>query len=136
VDLLVRLVALTGSLGFFVLKIVDVPWLRLRPGKHSWIAATIIIALMHVGAVQRVTTEASFAPSITVVSALAAIGLADPSAARRSFFTLLSFARPTAKNARPSFSATWLGWLETGLTAFHRILISALAPRAPPCAAH
>ncbi len=46
-----RLVALCTSVGFFILKIVDVPWLRLRSGWRSIVTFTIVIALIHVGAI-------------------------------------------------------------------------------------
>ena len=48
-----RLVALTASAGFFALKIIDVSWLRLKPGWRSGVAAVVVIALVHVGVVDR-----------------------------------------------------------------------------------
>lgn len=131
-DLLVRIVALFGSLGFFVLKIIDVPWLRLRPGARSWIASTIIVALMHVCAVQRVTEGSSAVSSITIVSVLAAIGLADPSPARRSMSSLLSALRTTATHKASAGSIVWSGWSNVCWSVLNRLLASAIAPRAPP----
>ena len=52
-SLLSRLVGLTVSAGFFALKIIDVSWLRLKPGWRSGVAAVVIIALLHVGVVDR-----------------------------------------------------------------------------------
>jgi len=50
---LARLMGLSVSASFFALKIVDVPWLHLRPGWRSVVAAIVVIALLHVAVVDR-----------------------------------------------------------------------------------
>jgi hypothetical protein len=50
---LVRLVGLLASAAFFILKTIDVPWLRLRAGPRSAITGVLVIALAHVGVVDR-----------------------------------------------------------------------------------
>ncbi len=46
---------LLASAVFFVLKFVDVPWLRVKPGWRTSVASLIIIGLLHVGILDRAT---------------------------------------------------------------------------------
>lgn len=48
-----RLVILTASQAFFVLKLLDVSWLRLRAERRVWLVATLGIALLHAGVISR-----------------------------------------------------------------------------------
>lgn len=133
-ELLVRLVALSGSLGFFLLKIVDVPWLRLRPGRRSWVAAAGVVALMHVGAVQRSVFDAASPASFPLVATLAAGGLADPVPVRRALRDLTTH---VVFSSSPVFCPRgvlghWVGWADAVLFRLRPCPIAARAPRAPP----
>ena len=48
-----RVLLLAASTVFFLLKIVDVQCLRLKPGWHSWVAFTLVVALLHINVIQR-----------------------------------------------------------------------------------
>ncbi len=50
---LARFVGMSLAAAFFVLKIIDVPWLRLAPGWRTAVAAVVVVALLHVGVVDR-----------------------------------------------------------------------------------
>jgi len=56
VALTLRLVAMSGSTLFFLLKILDVPALRFCPGWRSAVAAIVVVAVLHVGVVDRAIT--------------------------------------------------------------------------------
>ena len=61
---LVRLLGLLASSAFFVLKLVDVSWLRLKPGWRSMATAILLIGLLHVGVLDRaVEGELAFSAS-------------------------------------------------------------------------
>lgn len=48
-----RVAAMTFSAAFFALKVLDVRWLRLCPGWRSVVAAIVVVALLHVGVIDR-----------------------------------------------------------------------------------
>lgn len=48
-----RFVGLILSIVVFVLKIIDVRWLRIAPGWRSVVLAVLVIGLLHVGVVER-----------------------------------------------------------------------------------
>ena len=48
-----RLAGLCASAVFFVLKVIDLPWLRLKPGPRAAVTAVLIVALLHVGVIER-----------------------------------------------------------------------------------
>ena len=50
---IVRLAGMSLSAAFFSLKVADVRCLRLRPGWRSFVTAAIVVALIHVGVVER-----------------------------------------------------------------------------------
>lgn len=54
VALVFRVLLLTFSSLFFVLKIIDVPWLRVLPGWRSTIASVVVVAFLHVSVINRV----------------------------------------------------------------------------------
>ena len=49
----VRFVAVGLTVAFFILKLIDVRWLRLTPGVRSWVAATVCVLLLHADVVRR-----------------------------------------------------------------------------------
>jgi hypothetical protein len=50
---MIRLAGLSASAAFFVLKIIDVPFLRLNSDWRSIVCIVLIIGLMHVGVIDR-----------------------------------------------------------------------------------
>lgn len=48
-----RAAAMGAAIVFFVLKIVDVPALRLNPGWRSVVASALAVALLHMGVLER-----------------------------------------------------------------------------------
>jgi hypothetical protein len=48
-----RILFLVFSQAFFVLKLLDVPWLRLRADRNAWIAVTLAFTLLHADLVVR-----------------------------------------------------------------------------------
>lgn len=52
-SLVPRIAGLTLSAIFFVLKVFDVSWLQMRSSRHAWVAAILIIGLLHVGVIDR-----------------------------------------------------------------------------------
>lgn len=54
VGFLLRIAGLSASAAFFVLKIIDAPWLRMNGGWRSFVSIVLILILMHVGAIDRV----------------------------------------------------------------------------------
>lgn len=133
-DLMVRLVALGGSLGFFLLKVADVSWLQLRPGRASWIASVAVVLLLHVNTVQRNVFDANPTTPVPVMATLAAGALLDPRAVRRAVREL-SFQLPRLCNERTGLCAVacrWAGWLDVVQSLLRRLLVAHLSPRAPP----
>ncbi len=62
-----RLLILSASAAFFVLKVVDVSWLRLKPGWRSWLASGLVVALLHVQVMKRASDGVlDIAPTGTV----------------------------------------------------------------------
>jgi len=59
--LFVRVTGLALSAAFFILKIVDVPWLRMRGGGRGVVTAVVIVALLHVGVLDRAVADTDFA---------------------------------------------------------------------------
>ena len=49
----VRCLILTLSQLLFAFKVADVPWLRMRPDRRTWLTLTLAIALLHAGVVHQ-----------------------------------------------------------------------------------
>lgn len=58
----IEVIGLSLSLAFFVLKVVDVRFLRLNPGWRSFVAASVIVALLHVNVLNRIADNGALAP--------------------------------------------------------------------------
>lgn len=54
-DRILRLLMLLASAGFFGLKIIDVSWLRVNPGWRSTVVSLLVVALLHLGVLERST---------------------------------------------------------------------------------
>jgi len=60
---ILRLAMLLASAAFFAFKFADVSWLRLRPGWRSAVVSAMIVALLHLSAVDRaIGTDFSSSP--------------------------------------------------------------------------
>lgn len=133
-DLLVRLVALSGSVAFFLLKIAGVSWLQLRPGRNSWIASFCVVVLLHVNTVQRNVFDADTYSPLPIVATLAATGLVDPRAVRRAVRELtfqLRHASLLGSIILPP-ARCWTGWSDSPRSLFELAHIGTRASRAPP----
>lgn len=133
-DTLVCCVALLGSIGFFILKIADVSWLRLRPGVHSWVAVTAVVALMHVNAVERAVLHGNTTSPLTFVAMLAGGSVIDAGAARRSGLLWLStfWSSVPQRPRTPMMVRRWSGWFDNAWALRHCFLAFLGSPRAPP----
>jgi len=133
---LLRALALSGLAGFFVLKIVDVSWLRLTGGWRSKVAAGIVVALLHVSVVERATgieTDLSPAHVGVVLFAAGAIDsrrLLRLTAALRRLFVRV-FLRIVPQHAIEQFAHGADHEQRPLLACAH---LNALPLRAPPCA--
>lgn len=133
---LLRALALSGLAAFFVLKFIDVRWLRLAGGWRSKVAATIVVALLHVGVVERATgIEADLSPAHVGVVLFVA-GAVDSrrllrltSALRRLFIRV--FFRIVPQWAAEQFAQLADHEQRSILARAH---LNALPLRAPPCA--
>ncbi len=61
-----RILFLVFSQAFFVLKLVDVPWLRLRADRNTWIAVTLAFTLLHADLVVRNISGRSESDTIAI----------------------------------------------------------------------
>lgn len=72
---------LGASAAFFLLKVVDVSWLHLGPSWRARVSATIVVALLHVGVMDRAvsgTDDISSAPIAVMLGASGAACLSGP----------------------------------------------------------
>jgi hypothetical protein len=135
VGLFARIFGLSLSAAFFGLKILDWPALRMRSGWRSWVTALVIVAVMHVGVMDRALTgEFLFEPShlglVFFVGTLWQFetirnGLRHLAALSRRPQMCRSFGRPLGP-----------GWRWIDLPAvYSRVFVPAfVGPRAPPFA--
>lgn len=75
----VRVVLVTLTQSIFILKLVDVPWLRLPRDRRVWLAVAVGVALLHAGVIDHATpllNEALGWHGLLVVSGLAALTVA------------------------------------------------------------
>lgn len=130
----VRLADLAASLLFFLLKIADVPWLRLNPGWRSFVAGWTAVALLHTGVFQRAVGDDAQWGAATVV-VLAGV-LVEAPVVGRLVRRLVRWVRAQQSPGRVavsflsrSFHEAWC----TCCTLLRWILLPVLAPpRAPP----
>ena len=133
---LARLLGLSASAVFFVLKIIDVPRLRMKPGWRSRATAILVIALLHVGVVERAVegeVELSAAHPGVVLFAAAAWRF---DALRHGLRRLLVDSVPIRLLRRRDhlggmFRGRSLEWAFMPLLLF--FVPSYAGPRAPPC---
>jgi len=136
--LVVRSLALGLSACFFVLKLADVTWLRLRPGWRPFIVSLSVMALLHVNVARRaVDGELDYSPAS--MAALLFVGtLVESDGVRRN---LVRWAKQVAAASdlriadnplSPEFCARAL--LDRARQRHSLLIRSLLAARPPPTA--
>lgn len=137
--MIVRLVGLLISAIFFVLKIVDVPWLRLKPGWRSAATAVIICGLLHVGVVERAMEgESPLSPAAhpgVVLFVAAAWRIDAVCHGLRRLLPTLASARLTRRRRRESDPCRTRSWESALRPALLFFVPSFAGPRAPPVSA-
>jgi hypothetical protein len=132
---LFRAAGLLASLGFFVLKILDVPWLRVRPGWRAAISAAVVVLLLHVGVVERFARgEFTYSPA-SFGAVLSAGSVWESAELRRTWRVLRDslFRRLSAAvvfTPPAVFRWTAWAWIESPPALSHRPGVR--SPRAPP----
>lgn len=77
--------ALTLSMVFFALKVMDVTFLRLRPGMRSWIAMSLAVALIHLDVI-RPDGQVVFSSETAIILATTSAAAILPRLLRASAF--------------------------------------------------
>lgn len=129
--LLVRLVGLTASALFFVLKVADVRWLRLRPGWRSAVAAVIVVALLHVGVVDRAVAGTLAVDPAPVGVVLFLGSLCHVDILRQAFGLILAILSAFGHSRREPHRRG-MRWENARPPALEQFIASLGAPRAPP----
>lgn len=78
-----RAIILAASAAFFVAKIRDVPWLRLRPGWRSTVSAALVIAFLHAGIVQHAQPASDDSTPTRLVASLFLTATVPPAGLRK-----------------------------------------------------
>ncbi len=133
-----RLFALSIAAIFFALKFADVPWLRLKRGWRSAIASLVIVALLHVNAVQRLAAGERMSSPTPLSAVLFAAVLVDVGAVRRQGLHLWNaVVRVSTDRARRRGrrSYPWnAAWPEAAIPPHSWLARTLLTPRPPPLA--
>lgn len=79
-----RVGGLALAIGFFVLKFIDVRWLRIRSGWRPAVASVVVVALLHGSAVSRQFDETTEFPAAPLGTVFFAGILLEGESARRS----------------------------------------------------
>ena len=132
VGLAIRFALLAASQAFFVLKLADVPWLRLGGDRRTWVAVVVCFALLHADVVQRNADEGRVFANVAAAQLIAAIPV------------LVLLARltavPQARGGRvisPRSATVLRAWLDRVLDTClvpvrQPMLVRAIPDRAPP----
>ena len=138
---LLRIVGLAASGAFFVLKIIDLPCLRVKPGWRSMVGVVLIIGLMHVGVVDR-TIGGEAATETAQLGFIALVGAVRCRAAiRHAFRRILNPLLPIRLIRRivplgrfnSGFEWTWADDIICRVSQTFHTTFS--GPRAPPLSA-
>ncbi len=68
-----RWFALSASQAFFVLKLVDVRWLRLPRSRRAWLIVTVAIALLHADVARRMVIDEASPAAAPVAAWVSAV---------------------------------------------------------------
>ena len=134
---LFRLISLCFWSLFFVLKIVDVAWLRLKPGWQSRIAAMVVVGFIHAGVIERVVAGDSGVTPVQFGFILSAAVSAKGEAVRRRLTFLGSMgssAAASSARALKGLRGRFIGLHELLRTPPDHFVPSFARLRAPPIA--
>lgn len=132
-----RLGTLFLASAFFALKIADVAWLRLPPGRKPFLAALTVVALLHAGAVERTTGAEILSPDGQVAVAMASGGVMGRDRLASLFRRLVARvpALDLDRAAHRFRHSVFSGWTdEFASPKFASAYLSSFGPRAPPFA--
>ena len=127
-----RAAGLSLSASFFLLKMIDVRWLRLKPGWRSFVTALIATAVLHVGVLERaVNSELACGPAH--VGVVLFIGAAGSVARLEQRLRALHDALPRLRVRKPVWTMCRQSAFETALPRpLLAFIPSYSGPRAPP----
>lgn len=129
-----RCLALSLSVAFCGLKVLDVPFLRLKPGWRSAISAGVAIALLHVGVLDHTPDRQSTVLPSQVGVVLFVGAFVDARTIAASMRRQLSFLRRVVRAEKVHVHLNpYLQAVEACFEPFHSSYEPCLAvPRAPP----
>ena len=131
-----RLFALSIAGIFFAFKFVDVPWLRLKRGWRSAVASLVIVALLHVNAVQRLAAGETMSSPTPLSAVLFVAVLVDVGAVRRRGLHLWNaVVRASTDRARRRGRRSYpckAAWPEAAIPPHSWLARGLLTPRPPP----
>jgi len=100
-------IALTLATVFFVLKVVDLPCLRIRADRRAWVAIVLVLGLIHVNALRPEQMSAAVPEySAVLVTTILATGLTFVRPLARAVLRRARSTRLTAA-LRPSSETVW-----------------------------
>ncbi len=124
-----RTAGLTLSQVLFVLALIEVRWLRLKPGRRTWLVLLLSIALLHAGVVERTLRDAPHAE----LAIPAEVGFLACIAAVVAVAYVFRIGRSSGDGVRPRLSRLTLQSLQAYLPPRFLLLVSAVSVnRAPP----
>jgi hypothetical protein len=102
-------VALTLSMLFFSLKVLDAAWLRFKPGRRSLIAFCMVVALVHLDVI-RANDNPTLMPEYAALVATTCIAGTVPTVRRavRGVFARAGSAFRYRPTVRPSSDTVWM----------------------------
>lgn len=118
-DLVLRSAALATATVFFLLKILDLPQLRLVRDWQSLLAMTVVVSLLHAGVMHRAARDGQ------------AVGF-QPFAAVLIGGGLVALSRAAVRAARAVGQLRIRQWQRTQRAVLHTRLVELLAWRIPP----
>ncbi len=129
-----RLAGLLASAAFFVLKIIDLPCLRLKPGWRSTATALLIIGLLHLGVVERaIEGEVALSPHhLGVVLFAVAIGQARVTVPVTRWLRRFSAAPGLWRLRRHAPERLGHAWSQVWLALLSFFTPAVVGPRPPP----
>lgn len=104
------LVTLSLAMVFFALKIVDVPWLRLRTDRRSLVAMGLVVALLHVDVIRPDAVVANI-PEYTTLMASTLLAAGALRRSRRCISTCRRASRDVA-STNPLLRSNETAWLD------------------------
>lgn len=128
-----RFVGLVLSIAAFVLKIIDVRWLRIAPGWRSIVLTILVIGLLHVGVVERASHGDAMVNPAHLGLVLVAGSAWQLAAAKRRLSRLLPQIR--APHRRGPLPLVLYRLTHADVTSIVQAFVSRIfVPRAPPAA--